>query len=76
MNIALCQESEVVNRFVPLGSSLCEKIENDPIRSDSRSKVVSEVDLLKDYKRKQMKRRQATRLRKENIYPQWLTAVF
>ena len=59
MNIDLCQESEVVNHFVPLGSSLCEKIENDPNRSDSRSKVDSEVDLLKDYNRK---RRQATKL--------------
>jgi len=56
------QESEVVSQFVPLGSCLCEKIENDPNRSDSRSKVDSEVDLLKDCNGKQRKRIQATKL--------------
>lgn len=44
---------------VPLGSSLCEKIENDP---NSFSKVDSEVDLLKDYNQKQWKRRQEAKL--------------
>lgn len=44
--------SENVHQFVPLGSSVCGKIENDPNRSDSRSKVDSEVDLLKNYNQK------------------------
>jgi hypothetical protein len=36
--------------IIPLGSSLCGRIENDPNMSDNRSSVDSEVDLLKDYK--------------------------
>lgn len=48
INLVFHHGSEYVNQFVPLGSSLCGKIENDPNRSDNRSKVDSEVDLLKD----------------------------
>lgn len=58
MNLALSLGFENVNQFVvPLGSSLCGKIENEPNRSDSFSKVDSDVDLLKDCNEKQWKKR-------------------
>jgi hypothetical protein len=45
----------VVHSFIPLGSSLCGRIENDPRKPDNRSSVDSEVDLLKDYKKRSPK---------------------
>jgi hypothetical protein len=64
--------SENVQHLVPLGPSLMGRIENEPNRSDSRSKVDSEVDLLKDcYQRRRKKRTPGNpnvRSRKNSIF--------
>lgn len=55
MNLDLTLDLKMLNQsVVPLGSSLCEKIENDP---NSFSKVDSEVDLLKDYNKKTVEKK-------------------